>query len=233
MQRIYNDSPGAKDSEPDEEVFHVHHFPDALVIIKEPGKSTTTNIPVVDSTPIAPDKNHVSLFIPYFVVCTFIFLTLSSILFQLYIIIHPPTTTIVLMLKSQTVSLSDSIRTGRVIPPITLSQSQSAPTTGRGHQDARAAQGTLTFYNGQPAQQFVPAGTQLTGADGVLIATSQDATIPEANLTANPPIFGQTTIPAKAVSVGDGSNKQAYDINETCCATSVVAKNTSSFYGGQ
>src|SRR5258708_23035075 len=145
MQRIYNDSPGSNDQEPDEEeeIIHVHHFPDALVIIKEPGKSATTNIPVVESTPKggyktappkAPDKDYASLFIPYFVVSTFIFLTLSTILLQIFLLIHPPTTTIILMLKSQSVSLSDSIHPGPVIHPITLSQSQSTPTTGKGHQ---------------------------------------------------------------------------------------------------
>ncbi len=233
MQRIYNDSPGAQDQEPeDEEVIHVHHFPDALVIIKEPGKSTTTNIPVVDSTPTAPGKNHSSLFIPLFVVSTFIFLILSTILLQIFLLIHPPTTTIILILRSQTISLSDSIRTGRVIPPITLSQSQSAPTTGRGHQDARAATGTITFYNGQLQSVIVPAGTLLPSASGIQIITDADANIPAADLTANPPVIAEVSVPAHAVNAGSGGNIPAYNINEVCCS-SVVAKNTQAFHGGQ
>ena len=50
-----------------------------------------------------------------------------------------------------------------------------------GHQDAKAATGTVTFYNGLFTQQFVASGTVYTGQDGVAIVTTQDATIPPGN----------------------------------------------------
>jgi len=242
MQQVYSDTKGTKDSEPDgeEEVIHVHHFPDARLIELPDGtilfkKSVLpeTNIPIVDSTPKDSQKNQAPFVIAYLVVGIFIFLTISSILFQIYLLIHPPTTTIILMLKSQTVSLSASIRTGRVIPPITLSQSQSAPTTGRGHQDARAATGTIILYNGQLQSVTVPAGTVLTGNDGVQVETSQDAIIPALDSTANPPTVGQITVSAHAINPGARGNIPVYDISQPCCLTSVIAKNTDAFHGGQ
>ena len=232
MQQIYYDeTPGSQDSEPNEEVFHVHHFPDALVIIREPGKSTTTNIPVVESIPNDEendDKKKTPLLIPYFVICAFLLLIFSTILFQIFLLIHPPTTTIIILLRSQTISLSDSIRTGRVIPPITLSQSQSAPTTGRGHQDARAATGILTFYNGLFTAQTIPAGSVFTGSDGIAVATDADVTIP----AATPPAFAEASVSAHAVNAGASGNITTGDINITI-ANGVLVKNLSSFTGGR
>ena len=235
LQQVYSNTKGGQDSEPDyeEEVIHVHHFPDGILIVKEPGTLPETNIPVVDSTPEDAERNHAPFFIAYFIVCTFILLIFSTILFQIFLLIHPPTTTIILMLKSQTVSLSASTRTGRVIPPITLSQSQSAPTTGRGHQDARAAIGTITFYNGQLQSVTVPAGTILTGSDGVQAVTDQDATIPALDPSANPPTVGQITVSAHAINPGARGNIPAFDISQPCCSASVIAKNTQAFHGGQ
>src|SRR5207248_5386547 len=56
----------------------------------------------------------------------------------------------------------------------------------------------------------------------------QDADIP----AANPPLFGQVTISAHAINPGVRGNISAYDINQACCATSVLVKNTQ-FTGGQ
>ncbi len=158
---------------------------------------------------------------------------LFCIALQLYFIANPFTVTVTLAAKTQHLSLTGTLQLGRALNPITLSQSQSVQTTGHGHQDARNAIGSITFYNGQPAQEFVPAGAILTSANGIHIATNQDATIPAADLTANPPVFGQVTVAAQATIVGSGGNIAAYDINETCCAPSVVAKNTQNFSGGQ
>ena len=241
MQQVYNDSPGAKDKEPEEEeIIHVHHFPDARLIEFPDGtilfkKSALpeTNIPVVESAPEDTNINQAPFVIAYFAVGIFIFLTLSSILFQLYILFHPPTTTIILMLKSQTVSISATARTGRLINPVTLSQSATAPATGKGHQDAKTATGTITFYNGQLQSVTVPAGTVLTGNDGAQVETSQDATIPALDPTANPPTVGQITVSAHATNPGARGNIPAFDISQPCCLTSVIAKNTISFHGGQ
>src|SRR5713226_9136409 len=61
----------------------------------------------------------------------------------------------------------------RTLAPVTLTRSLTIPTTGTGHQDARAATGTLTFYNGLLTSQTVPIGTVFTGADGIQVSTDQ------------------------------------------------------------
>jgi hypothetical protein len=161
------------------------------------------------------------------------FVPLFCLAVQFYFILNPYTVTVTLYTRSQQEGVTGTLILGRVISPLTLSQSQTVPTTGHGHQDAKAATGYITFYNGEPVQQFVAAGALLTSASGMHIVTTQDATIPAANLTANPPVFGHVTVSAQATIVGSNGNIAAYDINEPCCAASVVAKNTAPFQGGQ
>ena len=141
----------------------------------------------------------------------------------------PPIATVTIIPKSQTVTLSGTLQLGRLLSPLTLSQSQTVPTTGKGLQIAKQAQGYITFYNGQFQSVSVAAGTILTGASGIQVVTDQDATIP----AANPPIFGQVTVSAHALNPGVRGNISAYDINEACCAVSVLVKNTQPFSGGQ
>jgi hypothetical protein len=100
--------------------------------------------------------------------------------------------------KSQTVTLTGSLQLGRVLQPLTISQSQTTPTTGKGHQDAKQAQGAITFYNGQFSSQTISQGTIFTGSSGVQIITDQEAVVP----ATNPPIFGQVTISAHAINPG-------------------------------
>src|SRR5437016_4757813 len=93
-------------------------------------------------------------------VCFFaLALPISSIAFQLYLAFHPFTATVTILPKSQVVTLSGTVQLGGILSPITLTHSQSVPTTGRGHQDARAATGFITFYNGQLQSITVAAGT--------------------------------------------------------------------------
>jgi hypothetical protein len=163
-------------------------------------------------------------------VCFFaLLLPISSIAFQLYLAFHPFIATITILPKSQQVTLSGTLQLGRLLNPITVRESQTITTTGKGHQNAKVALGTITLFNGEFTSVTVPAGAILTGADGVQIITDQDAFIP----AANPPVFGQVTISAHAVQAGSKGNIQAYDISQACCATSVLAKNLYSFTGGQ
>ncbi len=136
-----------------------------------------------------------------------LFLCLASIAFQLHLILNPPIATIILIPKSQTISLTATVQLGRVIPPTTLSQEKTVPTTGHGHQDAKAATGTVTVYNGSNTPQTVTAGTVFTGNDGIQVATDTDATIP----AANPPLEGQATVPAHTLTANAKGNIQAYD----------------------
>src|SRR5439155_14572851 len=113
-------------------------------------------------------------FLPAYVICLlFLFIIISSITFQAYLIFNPPIATVTIIPKSQTVSLSGTLQLGRLLNPITISQSQTVATTGHGHQDAKAATGTVTFYNGLFIQQFIASGTVYTGQDGVEIITTQ------------------------------------------------------------
>jgi len=115
-----------------------------------------------------------------------------------------------------------------VLSPITLSQSQTSLTTGKGHQDAKAASGTVTFYNGSNTAHTINAGTVFTGNDGIQVATDQDATIPAANL----PVVGQATVTAHALKANAKGNIQAYDVN-LAISSDLTVKNLSHFTGGQ
>jgi hypothetical protein len=117
---------------------------------------------------------------------------------------------------------------GRVLSSVTMSQDQSAPTTGKAHQDAQAAHGLVTFYNAAPYAQTIPAGTLLTGIDGVQVTTDQDASIPAGNLATN----GQVTVSAHALETGPAGNISGGDIDGACCRADVFAAN-GPFTGGQ
>ena len=233
------------------ETIHIHYFPDAIVILRE-GEEDTQEENVIDSTvagttitegnteqkqtpeqktePLRNGKEQTRLAL--LSVSFNSFLILSCLLLQVYLLLNPPTATVTLMPKSQTVTLPGTLQLGRILAPLTLIQSQTVPTTGKGHQIARAATGFITFYNGQLNSVSVPAGTVLTGTSGMPIVTDQDAVIPPADPTANPPIFGQVTVAAHATHEGKAGNIPAYTINAPCCSASVLAKNTTAFHGG-
>src|SRR6266699_688032 len=140
-----------------------------------------------------------------------------------------PSATITIIPAERTLTITAAIQVqGRQLLPLTLMQSLSAPATGKRHQDATRAHGTITLYNGLLISQTIPAGTIVTGNDGVQIITDQAARIP----AGNPPSYGQVTVSAHAVVAGPKGNVPPYDINTACCATSVVAKNTQAFAGG-
>lgn len=117
---------------------------------------------------------------------------------------------------------------GRALPAITMTQARTVPTTGKGHQDAKAAHGSITFYNAATYEQIVTAGTLLTGADGVQVVTDQDAVIEAGTLATN----GQATVPAHTLQVGPAGNIRAGDIYGACCRVNVFAANTT-FTGGE
>jgi hypothetical protein len=180
----------------------------------------------VIETTRAPQKPSLLALLPFVFA---LLLTGSSIALQLSLAFHPFIATITIIPKSQQVTLSETLHLGRLLHPVTLSESATAKTTGTGHQDAREAHGFITFYNGEFTSVTVPAGTFLTGSDGVHIITGQDAAIP----AGNPPNYGHITIAAHAVQAGSTGNIQAYDINQACCFASVLAKNSEHFTEGQ
>lgn len=208
---------------------------DVYVLIVREQNEADDQVHVVDSTPTVPTQPapvtaaQDSFLSAYIFVCVSLLLIASVLAFQLYCIYNPPIATVTILPKSQQVSLSGTVQLGRVVNPITLSQSQTTKTTGIGHQSAAQARGYITFYNGQFESVTIAAGTILTGASGIEVVTDFDATIP----AGNPPSYGQITIAAHAVSVGTGGNIPSFAINQVCCTQSVLAKNTTAFSGGQ
>lgn len=137
--------------------------------------------------------------------------------------------TVTIIPRQERISITGTIHLyARLLPSLTLSQSATIPATGKRHQNAQKAAGTITFYNGLFTSQTIGAGTIFTGADGVGVITDQPAIIP----AGNPPIYGQVTVSAHALNAGEWGNIAAEDVNTVCCATSVLAKNTEAFTGG-
>lgn len=157
-----------------------------------------------------------------------LFLIGTCLCLQFSLLLNPPTAIITIIPTPQQITRNDTLPMGRVLTPITLSQSQTVTTTGHGHQDARAATGWLTLYNGQLQGVAIAAGTVLTGADGVQVVTDQRAIIPPGN----PPTYGQITVSAHALGVGTYGNIQAGDIH-LALSGDLLAKNLAPFTGGQ
>ncbi len=187
---------------------------------------------VIEIEPPETPKDHPSpketpywLLIPFTIVCCLVFVAVSSLVPLL-----APSATITIIPVEKTITTATTIQvTGRALPPLTLMQSMSIAATGKRHQEAKRAHGTITFYNGLFSSQTVGAGTILTGADGVQIITYQPAVIP----ATNPPYIGQVTIVAHAIIAGAQGNIPAGDISQQCCLTAVKAVNTQDFTGGQ
>ena len=137
--------------------------------------------------------------------------------------------TLTLLTAGTSTHLTNPTIAGRMLSTLTLSQARTVPTTGIGQQAAQLAQGPVTFYNAALTRQTIPAGTLLTGADGVQVVTEQDAVIPPAQL----PAVGQTTVPSQAVQVGPAGNIAAGDLNGPCCREYVLVRNGAPFRGGQ
>ncbi len=165
------------------------------------------------------------LLVPFTILCCLLFLA-GSCLLPLF----TPTATITIIPIERTITATTATQVqARALAPLTLSQSATVPATGKRQQAATRAAGTITFYNGLLTSQTVAAGTILTGSDGIHFITEQSTTIP----AANPPLEGQVTVSAHAITTGASGNIPAYDINQACCATSVLAKNTTAFTGGR
>jgi serine/threonine protein kinase len=114
----------------------------------------------------------------------------------------------------------------------TPAKMQTVPTSGRGHQNATAAKGTLTFSQVGQNSEIATVQT-ITGSDGVQVITDQDFTIN----------VGQTVqVPAHTVNAGSCCNIGTDDfdfqvgvINAVTKAqmTTVFVENQQPFSGGQ
>jgi Baseplate J-like protein len=170
------------------------------------------SIATVPTQPAATSIQRDSCLSAYIFVCFSLFLILATLTFQLYCMFNPLTATVTILPKSQTVTLTSTLQLGRVLPPLTISQSQTTPATGHGHQSARVATGTVTFFNGLFTQQFIASGTVYTGQDGVAIVTTEDAAIPAGSPSSG---YGTATVTAQAVTAGTSGNIPGGDITIT------------------
>ncbi len=180
---------------------------------------------IIDSQQPAP-KREPPYFL-YFIFMLLLFLLLDSADATLTALMTP-TATITIIPQVKTVTLTSSMQLGKLLSPITLSESQTVSTTGHGHQNAARATGSLTFYNAAFTSQTVNGGTVFTGQDGVQVAT--DATVIIA--ANNPPNDGEAHVSAHAVTVGSNGNISALDINGIF-SSALYVKNLAPFTNGQ
>ncbi len=207
---------------------------DVYVLIVREHEEVADRTQVVESTPIVPTQpapltiQHDSFVSAYLFVCCSLFLIFATLTFQLYCMTNPFVATIIIIPTSQQVTLSGTMQLGRVLPLLTISQSQTTSATGHGHQNAKQATGTVTFYNGLFNQQFIASGTVYTGNDGIELVTTEDATIPPGNPGSG---YGTLTVPAQAIEAGSKGNIQAGDI-DIAINNGLLVKNNQ-FQGGR
>jgi len=207
----------------------------------EPPGAHTLQSPEMDA-PVPLLDPHTRASLPHWAAGMGVALLLTIIAFQLLLYLTPTVTiTLVPVVRAFSTTATMVAVAGtptgahipaRLIAPLTLTQTTIVPATGKGHQKALAATGTITFYNGLFTSQTIAAGTTLTGSDGVQIVTDQLAVIPAASAS-TPPTYGQVTVSAHAKDPGPQGNIPVRDIHQACCLSSVLAQNTTAFQGGQ
>ena len=144
-------------------------------------------------------------------------------------IVNQPVVTVTLFPVHKSLQFTTTIpMQTRTLAAVTLTRTLAASTTGKGHQDARPATGTLTLYNGQFSAQTVATGTVLIGRDGQKVATTASVTIP----AANPPQVGEATVSARVLNAGSQGNIAAGDIT-IAVSSDLLVKNLVAFTGGQ
>ena len=222
-----NTEPLAGDEEEPEEVIHIHHYPNAIVIEKE----TITKPHVIESEPAAkePIKPQAPGIVFFFALFLALLVPLSCLAFELYLASIQPLATVTILSTETTVTAHTSISVpAHQFTPLTFSQSQTIPTTGSTHQNATQATGYVTFYNSLTQAQDIPAGTLLIGADNEQVTTNTNAYVPAGNLQTN----GHVTVSATAINYGEEGNIRPGDIFGPCCRAFIQVIN-GQFSGGQ
>ena len=221
---------------PEEEaVQEIHVYPvegGGILLTKEPLEDDPPATIIDSEPPTTPLAARVATqreppYFLYFVLLLLLFLVMDAANSQL-IALLTPTATITITPDVRTMTLQSTAQLGKLLSPITVTESQTVPTTGHGHQDARQATGTLTFYNGLFTAQSIAQGTVFTGSDGVTIATTQPASIPPGNPNTG---YGTATVTAQVLQKGAAGNIAAGDITITI-KNGLQVKN-SQFTGGQ
>jgi hypothetical protein len=229
---------------------HVYHYTPEEQATPPSIEGDITEPPTDEQEPVGEPRGEPEETAPLFqrhrrivpvLVGLFCLLVAATLAIAIVLPLLTPTATVTIVPVSKQVHMSSTLTLaigaqpggtaqipGRVLSSVTMSQDQSAPTTGRAHQDAQAAHGSITLYNAAPYAQTIAAGTLLTGTDGTEVTTDQDVTIPAAIL----PTDGQVTVSAHALETGPAGNISAGDIYGACCRANVFAAN-GPFTGGQ
>src|SRR5712691_3470932 len=110
----------------------------------------------IDTQPLPPPQQQ-EIYWPLVILTLLFFFSFAG--GTLIALLTYPTVTIDVVPVTRSVTLTTPLALPtRTLAPVTLSKAEAAPTTGRGHQDSRAATGILTFYNGLFTAQTVPVG---------------------------------------------------------------------------
>lgn len=148
---------------------------------------------------------------------------------SMYLAATVPHTLVIVYAKSYPAQLTATLdMPTRTLAPVTVTRSQTAPTTGHDYQSARAAAGLLTVFNGSFSPQRLLIGTVFTGRDGVKVATNAAVIVP----AAQPPQFALAQVPASALMPGSSTNIAAGDI-DLALTSDLLVKNLTAFTGGR
>lgn len=235
QERERDDKQPDQDGEPEKVLYFYPLEGGGIVMTETPIEEDEPAAPKVVSAEMETDQHPTQRKDPpyflHFLLLLLLFVCLDSADTMLTALFTPTATiTIIPQIQALTTTATFPIGTGnvqgRVLPELTLSQSLTEQATGKSHQDARSASGTLTFYNGPFAAQTINAGTVYTGADGIQVATDQTITI----AAANPPYVGEATVSASAIHAGASGNIHTGDISIT---TANLQVRNSQFSGGQ
>src|SRR6266536_5309177 len=133
------------------------------------GEDDQPHPPIIDSQDLETDQRQTTRRQPpyflHFLLILFIFIGLDNLDTVFAQFAPTASVTITPVVKTITTDATFPIGTGpgyvhgRVLPALTLSQSQTVAATGKGHQDATRAGGNLLFFNGSFAPQIIDAGT--------------------------------------------------------------------------
>lgn len=208
--------PSAQDEQP--VIYRYRVEGGGMVLSNVPLEDDDPQPPIVDSQDKTDQRPRTRKQPPYFLhflLILFIFVALDNV--DSVFASLAPTITVTIQPVVKTISTTASVTIGgaqsqiqgRVLAPLTLSQSQTVAATGKGYQKATQATGVLIFYNGSSTPQFIQGGSVFTGSDGVKVETSENITVPAANL----PAIGSIAVSASAVLAGSQGNIQAYDMN--------------------
>src|SRR2546429_4218862 len=108
-------------------------------------------------------------------------------------------------------------------------QARTSQATGHGQIPGKAAQGSLTFFNGTNVAQTIPKGYSIT-FKGLTLLTDADAHLQPSNPPAPMP---SANVPAHATQIGSSGNLSEKVFMMTCCKSNAIYAQNNTFSGGK